>query len=191
MTGHNQDEGALFFPNTLVTDEASYEDYLKSLIPPLANNATALNLITQVLYPPVFDGSQGYINQTQRNNLTFADAVFVCSARFIDQASFVPTTYAYEFSPPLAVHGADVPYTFYDFGTVPGVNSTVAKIMQGYLTRFAETGQPNAPQLPFFEPARPGLTVQNLGDDFVGPILDERGISQLTERCRFWQDTAA
>lgn len=84
--------------------------------------------------------------------------------------------------------GADVPYTFYDFGPVSGVNTTVAEIMQGYLTRFAETGQPNDPTLPFFSPARPGLRVQNLGSDFVGPMLDERGIKQLSERCRFWQD---
>lgn len=80
-------------------------------------------------------------------------------------------------------------YTFYDFGPAPGINTTVAEIMQGYLTRFAETGQPNHPSLPFFNPARgPKLTVQNLGNDFVGPMLDERGIKQLSERCRFWQD---
>lgn len=188
MTGHNQDEGSLFAPNTFVTNESSYESYLKSLITPLANNATALRYITQTLYPPVFDGSQGYTNQTERNNLTVAD-VFVCNARFMDQASFTPTTYAYEFSVPPALHGTDVPYTFYDFGPVPGVNTTVAEILQGYLTRFAETGQPNGPTLPSFGPARPGVTVQNLGSDFVGPMPDERGIKQLSERCRFWQDT--
>ncbi len=188
MTGHNQDEGSRFVPNTLITDEASYVAYLKSLITPLTKNITALNLITQVLYPPVFDGSQGYTSQTERNNITIADAAFVCNARFMYQASFVPMTYAYEFSVPPAVHGVDLSYTFYDFGNVPGVNTTVAEIMQGYLTRFAETGQPNAPTLPFFTPARPGLTVQNLGSDFVGPMLDERGTSQLSKRCQFWQD---
>ena len=188
MTGHNQDEGSRFVPNKLITDEASYVAYLKSLITPLANNATALNLITQILYPPIFDGSQGYTSQTERNNITIADATFVCNARSIYQASFVPMTYAYEFSVPPAVHGADLSYSFYDFGDVPGVNITVAEIMQGYLTRFVETGQPNAPTLPFFAPARPGLTVQNLGSDFVGPMLDERGISQLSKRCQFWQD---
>ena len=187
MTGHNQDEGSLFVPNTLVTNESSYVSYLKSVITPLANNATALRYITQTLYPPIFNGSQGYTSQTERNNLTVA-AAFVCNARFMDQAPFIPTTYAYEFSVPPAVHGADVPYTFHDFAPVPGVNATVAAVLQGYLTRFAETGQPNAPTLPFFHPARPGLTVQNLGNDFVGPMADERGIRQLSERCRFWQD---
>lgn len=102
MTGHNQDEASRYVPNSLITNEASYAAYLESIIMPLANNATALNFITQVLYPPVFDGSQGYTNQTERNNLTVADA-FVCNARFMDQASFVPETYAYEFSVPPAI----------------------------------------------------------------------------------------
>ena len=188
MTSHNQDEGSIFIPNTLITNDSSYASYLESFFLPLATNATALRYITQRLYPPIFDGSQGYTNQTERNNLTIADAIFVCNTRFINQANFVPTTYAYEWSVPPGVHGADLSYTFYDFEPVPGVNTTVAEIMQGYLTRFAETGQPNYPVLPFFNPARPGLTVQNLGSDFIGPMADESGINQLSERCQFWQD---
>ena len=190
MTGHNQDEGSRFVPNTLLTNESSYEAYLLSLITPLANDATALNQITQVLYPPVFDSSQGYIDQVERNNLTIADGLLVCNARFIDQADFISPTYAYEWSVPPAVHGADLAYTFYDFGPVTGVNTTVAEIMQRYITRFAEVGSPNAPTLPFFPPARlaSGRAVQNLGSDFVGAMLDERGIQQLPERCQFWQD---
>ena len=188
MTGHNQDEASIFVPNPLITNESSYEAYLSSLITPLASNATALNFLTQKLYPPIFDGSQGYTTQTERTNLTISD-VFVCNSRFINQAPFIHSTYAYEFSVPPAVHGADVAYTFYDFGPVPGLNTTVAEIMQGYFTRFAETGQPNHPTLPFFRPAaRPGSTVQNIGSDFVGPMLDERGIKQLPERCQFLQD---
>lgn len=188
MTGRDQDEGSRFVPNTLITNEASYAEYLRSLIIPLAHRPTDLNYITNVLYPPVFDGSYGYINQVERNNRTIADLAIVCNARFIDQAGFHPKTYAYEYSVPPPVHGTDLTYTFYDFGPVAGVNTTLAEIMQGYLIRFAETGQPNAPILPYFPPSNSGQTVQNLGIDFVGPIQDERGIKQLQERCRFWQD---
>lgn len=102
MTGHNQDEASRFIDNPLITNESSYAAWMESLITPLAKNATALNFITQELYPPIFDGSQGYTNQTERNNLTFSDA-FVCNARFMDQASFVHETYAYEFSVPPAI----------------------------------------------------------------------------------------
>lgn len=190
LTGYNQDEGSGFVPNKVITNESSYATYLKSLITPLANNPTALHYITQILYPPVFDGSQGYTDQLQRNNLTIADATFVCNARLMDQASFLPRTYAYEFSVSPALHGADLPYTFYDFGPVLGINTTVAEILQGYITRFAETGQPHALTLPFFPPARPGLTVQHLGSDFVGPMMTDGGINQPRKRCRFWQDSA-
>ena len=188
MTGHNQDEGSRFVPNTLVTDEASYEAYLKSLIIPLVTNASALDFISQTLDPPIFDGSQGYSTQTERNNLTIADATIVCNARFLDQASFIPQTYAYEWFVPPAVHGADLPYTFYDSGPIPSINTTVAEILQGYIARFVETGQPNAPSLPSFPAARPGLQVQNPGNEFVGPVTDERGIKQLPERCQFWRE---
>lgn len=189
MTGHNQDEGSRFVPNTLVTNESSYTAFFESLFrQPLTSSPTALHRLTQELYPPVFDGSQGYTTQTERNNLTIADATFVCNARFMDLALFTPPTYAYVFSVPPAVHGADLAYTFYDFGDIPGINTTLAVIMQDYISRFAETGQPNAPSLPFFPPARPGTTVQNLGNEGVGPTLDEGGIRQLSERCQFWQD---
>lgn len=188
MTGHNQDEGSLFFPNTLVTNEISYEAFLRSLITQLAHSATDLNYITKVLYPPVFGGSQGYTNQAERNNLTIADMALVCNARFIDQADFHPSTYEYEYSVPPAVHDADLTYTFYDFGPVASVNTNLAEIMQEYLTRFAETDQPNAPTLPSFPSARLGPTVQNLGIDSVGPMRDERGIKQRGKRCQFWQD---
>ena len=188
MTGINADEGSFFAPNKLVTDETSYAAFLKSFIPQLANSTAHLEYITKELYPPIFDGSQGYTNQTERNNITIADMTIVCNARFLHQVSFLPTTYAYRYSATPAAHGADVRYTFYDFGPVAGINTTLAKIMQGYLTRFAETGQPNALILPPFTPARSGSRVQNLGADFVGPIRDDRRIKQLPKRCRFWQD---
>ena len=208
MTGHNQDEGSLFVPNTELTNDSSYTAYFDSLFKPVTNNRTALGQIVQELYPPIFNGSQGYTTQTERNNLTMADAAVVCNSRYINQASFVSAPYAYEFSVPPAVHGADLPYTFYDFGDIPGINTTVAEIMQGYILQFAETGQPNAPglpafprassgmmvqnsdgpSLPAFPPASPGMMVQNLGIEGVGPMLDEGGVRQLEKRCQFWQD---
>ena len=188
MTGHNQDEGSRFVPNTSTTDQASYTAYLKSLFPGLVNDTASLDYVTQTLYPPIFDGSQGYTNQTERSNMTFADATFVSNTRSMSQANFLPTTYSYQFSGPPAVHGADLPFTFFDSAPAPGVDTTLAELMQRYITRFAETGQPNGPGLPPFPPARPGSTVQNLGSAFVGPILDEGGGTQLSRRCRFWQE---
>lgn len=187
MTGHNQDEGSLFISSKQVIDEVSYRAFLQSLIPEIVQNRSALNYITQVLYPPVFDGSQGYTSQTERNNLTIADAVIVCHTRSMNQARFLPPTYAYEWFVPPAAHGADLKYTFYDFGPVASVNTTVAKILQGYLLHFAETGRPNDPTGSMFPSAKSGRTVQHIGSDFIGPTLDERGVQKLSKRCQFWE----
>ena len=45
------------------------------------------------------------------------------------------------------------------------------------------------PSLPAFPPASPGMMVQDIGNEGVGPMLDEGGIQQLGKRCQFWQDT--
>lgn len=187
MTGHNGDEGSRFVPTT-VTNESSYQEFVQSVFPSLANNTEELSFITQTLYPPVFNGDQGYTTQTERNNITIADAALICNTRYMNQAAFSPATYAYQFSVPPAVHGADLSYTFYDDGSA-GVNTTVAMILQQYITQFAATGSPNAPGLPYFLPAT-GLGVQNLGNNFVGPMQDESGVEELPERCRYWQQAS-
>jgi carboxylesterase type B len=194
MTGHNGDEGSRFVPSTVVTDESSYQEFLQSVFPSLADDPEKLLFITQTLYPPIFNGDQGYTTQAERNNITIGDAVQVCNTRYMNQAAFLPATYAYKFSVPPAVHGADLSYTFYDFGSAAdddnngdGVNATVAMILQHYITQFAATGSPNAHELPYFRPATGGLGVQNLGSDFVGPMQDESGVDRLPERCLYWQ----
>ncbi|KUL86015.1 hypothetical protein ZTR_06467 [Talaromyces verruculosus] len=175
MTGHNGDEGSRFVPSTIVTNESSYREFLQSVFPSLVDKPEELFFITQTLYPPIFSGDQGYTTQTERNNITIADAAQVCNTRYMNQAPFLPATYAYQFSMPPALHGADLSYTFYDFGSAvdgyddDGVNATVAMILQRYITQFAATGSPNAPELPYFPPTTGGLAVQNLGSDFVGP----------------------
>ena len=188
MTGHNSDEGSRFVPNTQITDDALYAAYLGSLLLPLQNDSAALDMITKSLYPPIFNGSQGYMNQTQRNNLTIADAALVCNARFMDQAPFTWPTYAYAWSLPPGLHGADLPYTFYDFGDVPGVDTKVATTLQGYILAFTVRRDPNAPGLPHFAIAGDSGSVQNLDSQYVGPMPDEGGVKRLGERCDYWQD---
>ncbi|KAI4245380.1 MAG: hypothetical protein LQ352_006568, partial [Teloschistes flavicans] len=126
MTSHCTDEGPFFVPNTLLTNESSYQTFLTSLIPPLAEDPASLNYLTQVLYPPIFDGSHDYTTQTERNNLTIAHAVIVCNARIPH-----PTIYTYEFAVPPALHGGDLAYTLYDFDPSPEINTTLAEILQG------------------------------------------------------------
>ena len=187
MTGHNQDEGSRFVPSAQITNETAYEDFLVATFPSLQQQPKQLAMITKVLYPPDFSGVQGYTNQTERNNLTIADAFFVCNTRALNAAAFVPQGYAYEYTVPPAVHGADLPYTFYEAGDMEGVNLTVAVTLQKYITDFAQTRDPNGAGLPEFPPTQKGAFVQNIGLQGIGPMADEGGIKQIDKRCLFWQ----
>lgn len=187
MTSHNQDEGSRFVPNDQVTTDAAYEQFIMDTFPGLARSKDQLDTVSRVLYPPIFDGSQGYVSQAQRANLTIADAVFVCSARVLGNASFEAPPFAYEYTVPPAIHGEDLAYTFYDFGAPAGLNTTVATTLQQYITNFALYGNPNARGLPQFSSDRDGSLVQNIGVTGIGPLKDEGGIAQLNARCQFWQ----
>ncbi|KAL9577504.1 MAG: hypothetical protein Q9212_006323 [Teloschistes hypoglaucus] len=182
MTSHCSDEGSFFAPNTLVTDESSYKAFVTTLIPPLAEDPSSLHHITQVLYPPIFDGSHGYTNQAERNNLTIAHAVIICNARL----SF--PVYTYKFAVPPATHGSDLANTFYDKGPSEKINTTIAAILQKYILEFTETGQPNSQGLPRFDPVGKGsFTSLDIGSDFVG-MVEEARVLDLEKQCRFWQD---
>ncbi|KAL9057560.1 MAG: hypothetical protein Q9162_002293 [Coniocarpon cinnabarinum] len=188
MTGHNGDEGFILVPNPLLQTGEDYDSFLTSLLPSLDTNTAAFQHITQDLYPPVFDGSQGYTNQMQRNNVTFADAVLVCNTRAMDTAPFTNSTYAYEFTGSPAIHGADLAYTFYDFGETPGINTTVAETFQAYIVAFASNLNPNAKGLPELASIKAsGGKVMSIGSGGFDMVPDEGGIAKLKERCEYWQ----
>ncbi|KAK1977248.1 hypothetical protein LZ30DRAFT_601671, partial [Colletotrichum cereale] len=96
-------------------------------------------------------------------------------------------SFAYQFSVPPAWHAADLSYTFMDPSSPePGLNVTLAVILQRYFTNFAATGSPNSvtgAYLPKFT-AGEGSVVQNLGSAMVGPMLDT---AINVEQCKWWQ----
>jgi carboxylesterase type B len=55
--GHNAEEGLLFTPPTVQTQD-EYIEAIEMLFP--TANASTISYITEVLYPPVFNGSYGY-----------------------------------------------------------------------------------------------------------------------------------
>lgn len=178
VTGHCSDEG-LLFTSPFIADSASYANYLKRVFPDISTSS--LSYIQYVLYPPVFDGSYGYRTQMGRTDLTIGDVAIVCNARYLDHA--FPGQYAYEFTVPPGFHAEDTSYVFYDSGADPGVNITLAVLLQRYITRFADTGNPNGPGLPKFVTSSDEI-VQNLNSSYIGPIQDEARIGQ---RCDWWQ----
>ena len=73
MVAHNTNEG-LTFTNPFIRNESAYIDALRQAFPTISPTVTGY--ITNVLYPPVFDGSYGYTDQFTREVLAVSDTAF-------------------------------------------------------------------------------------------------------------------
>lgn len=178
MAGHNSDEG-LLFTSLNVTNESSYEAFVRQQFPGIP--VAALTTITEALYPANFNGSFGYTDQIGRTDITIGDFSIVCNAHYLNTA-FGNDSYAYQFSIPPGLHGEDLSYTFYDGGADPGVNTTLAVLMQHYILNFAVGGSPNAAGLPLF-PCYDDAREENLNSTLLGPMHDDTA----SARCAWWQ----
>ena len=179
ITSHCTDEG-LLFTSPFIKNDTQYSTYLQQVFPGIS--PTQLNFITTALYPADFSGRYGYTTQMGRTDLTVGDVAIVCNARYLDNA--FQGQYAYVFSVPPSTHAEDTAYVFYDSGTAPMVsNTTLADLLQRYLTRFAETGIPSGTGLPAFVPNDNGV-VQNINSTYIGPVGDE---PLSMHRCAYWQ----
>ncbi|KAI9822839.1 MAG: hypothetical protein M1826_000367 [Phylliscum demangeonii] len=181
MVGHNTDEG-LIFSSPYIRDDAGYTTYIRQSFP--AASAAVVDYIAHTMYPPVFDGSRGYRDQIQRTALTIKEAVFACNTNYVARA-YGGRSYNYLFSVPPALHGFDLPYTFYD-GPNPMVvaDDPVALALQHYITAFAESGSPNEPGVvPVFNVYGPWAQVQSLGVGGIKQIGDD----VANKRCLWWQ----
>ncbi|KAI9770428.1 MAG: hypothetical protein M1840_003314 [Geoglossum simile] len=181
MVGHNADEG-LFFTDPSVTDDSKFAAYFGRHFP--SAQPSVINFILTTLYPPVFDGSFGYTNPTERLLVAISEFAFTCNANFFDRA--LNQTYAYMFSVPPALHGQDVPYTFYNGDGKPTeevVNATVAYVLQKYITNFAKTGVPDGPGVPQFPSYGDNSTVISLNATTISETRDP--VSNA--RCEWWQ----
>lgn len=185
MVGHNADEG-LEFTLPTVKNNSDFEAFVITFLPSLAGLPNTLGYIVDVLYPPIFNGSQaqGYTNQLARAVALISEVAFSCNTYYLDKA-YPNQTYAYFFAVPPATHGQDIAYTFYNANDSSSSISApqIAIAMQEYITRFAETGNPNEKGVPFFPMYGGNDTVQ---------VLNVTGISQARDpvanaRCDWWQ----
>jgi len=188
MVGHNADEGLLFTSPFAQNDSALHTELLGAL-PTLAGLPDQVNYILNTLYPPIFDGSQaqGYTNQIARTAALESELIFTCNTFYLDKA-FGNKTHSYLFNIPPAIHGQDIPYTYYT-----GVNQTaasgsvmypaVAIAMQDYITSFAETGNPNEEGVPYFPIYGPNATIQVLNTTSIFQMKDPAA----NYRCNYWQ----
>ncbi|MCJ1477093.1 hypothetical protein MMC13_005764 [Lambiella insularis] len=180
MVGHNADEGLTFTSPDIQTN-STYNDFLLTTFPDI--QPAVLSYIENVLYPAVYDGSFGYKTDFQRTVLTIADSTFTCNTNYLDRA-FRNQTYAYQFSVGPALHGQDVPYTFFN-GPNPAavVNSTIAVAMQEYFTSFAINGVPSGPGIPVFPLYGAEAELINLNATTISEMMDPTA----NARCLWWQ----
>jgi carboxylesterase type B len=185
MAGHNFNEGLLFTP-PFVQSEAIYTEALGSLFP--TANSSVISTITDVLYPPVFDGTYGYTNYVGRTALSLGDLIVNCNAHIL--ASALPSGYAYRFTVPPALHAQDVAYTFFNGDTTTlddgfPVNRNLAAAFQTYITNFAMTGKPTAEGLQPFVVYGSNATVSNIGLTNLGGHSRDPAAKPA---CTFWNN---
>jgi carboxylesterase type B len=174
----------VIFANPAIVHDSQFVSEIRSWLPTAAESV--VSYLATILYPPIFDGSQGYETMLSRVALILGEMAISCNANFLAQAFSASGSRAYLFSVPPGVHGTDIDYAFYAGNPSPGViNDTTAFIVQDYFTQFAITGDPNIPGLtPNFPLYGSNSTLLNINASFISPMSDPVANS----RCAWWQD---
>lgn len=150
LSSHNAYEGTLFTDPLTIGNETALEKRLQAIYPLMQQKD--LDHVLKVLYPAVYDGSHPYTSSLDRNILMANEMYFAVAQQALLQTTINHGTevYAWEFSVPPAIHGADIPYTFYIGGA--GIDPHVASIMQHAIAGFAKCGEPDAGPMGFAFP---------------------------------------
>ncbi|KAJ6114262.1 hypothetical protein N7486_000040 [Penicillium sp. IBT 16267x] len=172
MSGHNTNEGIEFTPPASVLSSALPEQ-LKVYYPFITQSV--VDYVTQVLYPPVYNGTYGYTSPVERYAFLISESIFECNTEYL-KWGFENNTFAYEFSVPPSLHGQDTLYTFYNPGKsgldgglseLQVQNVTVAFAMQDYFTSFAQFGAPKSPVGPDFPRYGPQNVLLDIGNNTI------------------------
>lgn len=189
MVAHNTFEGQKYTDPT-ATNSTAFDTYM-GLYFPEANASTIEELSTNI-YPAVYnDTSLPWSTPFARLMTAIGDFTFSCHAYFVGEALGIQDdtdAYSYLFSVPPGTHTLDVYYSYYLNRTWSStvVNVTTAQYMQGYLTKFAQTGQPNQQGLPEFPIYGATHSDLNLNQTFVGVLADPAANS----RCDWWRQAS-
>ena len=183
ITRHNSNEGAIF-GSPIIDNNDEYLAYLQQLIPDATNST--VDHVSNVLYPPIFNGSQQYLTQGAREVHTITDSAFICNTRYIDLAYEHHGARGYFFDVAPGYHAQDLDYTFFNDGdTLQGayeVNVTLAQQMQRLFTNFAKTGSPDGNDMPTLPLYGKNSTLWSIQTGL--PVFDDAA----TEQCDWWQE---
>lgn len=148
IISHNSNEGLILVPAVHTSEE--YVTLVRNIL--TRANDTTIDYVTNILYPPVFDGSMGYADNYQRAAKTAGDIIMNCNAASLSSA-YKKDSYGYYFDVYPGLHGQDTSYTFYNPHETPtsytlvetgSPNQTIAFSIQDYITSLAKSGTPES-----------------------------------------------
>ena len=180
MIGHNALD-SLIFTDPTINSTATFEQLFVRALPSIS--PSALDYITKVLYPPIFDGSLRYRSEYERTATAVMDSTLSCNAFYMDQG-FKNKTHFYEFAVPPALHGFDTAYTFANGKSSPLLTApSVASALQEYITSFVVNGIPAGKGIPRFPMYGSDSETIVLNATSIGERMDEL----TNSRCAWWQ----
>lgn len=189
MVAHNTFEGQRY-TDPAATNSSAFDTYMGLYFPNA--NASAMEELSTKMYPAIYnDTSLPWTTPFERLMTAIGEFTFVCHAYFVGEALGVQdntNAYSYLFSVPPGTHTLDVNFSYYLNSTWSTLvtNVTTAKYLQGYLTTFAQTGQPNRQGLPEFPPYGDLHMDLNLNQTFMNTLTDPAASS----RCDWWRQAS-
>lgn len=177
LAAHNSNEANKY--TDPATNGTSFTTYMNLYFPTMSSSD--LSYLEKILYPAEYNGSQPYTTAFSRLDLAISDFTFTCATAWLAKA-YKNATYNYLFSVAPGNHTEDVPYTYHNGPISTVKNSTLATMLQSYLTNFAAKKDPNGVGLPTWEKYG-NANVLNLNTTVVHSIVDETA----NKRCEWWQ----
>ena len=167
----------LLFTSPFVSDDASFTNFLQTALPSLRGLPSVSDYITQELYP-----ADAFPDQIARAAALISEAIFTCNTYYLNTA-YNNNTYAYLFNIPPALHGQDIPYTYFNGPSEDVLNTEIAIALQEYITEWAQTGNPNSEGVPNFPIYGEDASLQRLNVTGIDQIMDPTA----NARCEWWQ----
>lgn len=189
MVAHNTYEGQRY-TDPAATNSSDFDKYMELYFPE-ASDSTIEELSTNI-YPAVYDNSSlPWSTPFERLMTAIAEFTFACHAYYVGEAlggQGGTDAYSYLFSVPPGTHTLDVYYSYYLNSTWSSTvtNVTIAQYLQGYLTSFAQMGDPNRQGLPEFPAYGDSHSDLNLNQTYVSVLTDPMANS----RCDWWREAS-